>query len=100
MTTRKSKAITAANQRLAALVRETRKARGMTRAELADRARLPDGTLSGVEAGTKPIYAEQMVLLADALNVPVDEWVREMLDARKGAEENAGIDAEEDGEVE
>jgi transcriptional regulator with XRE-family HTH domain len=85
MTPRRSKADTAANRRLAGLIKEAFEASPMNRAELAEASGVPEGTLAGILAGTKPIYAEQMVGLAEALGAPLGEWVREMNAARRGA---------------
>lgn len=82
MNARQSKATTVANRRLVELVRAAFDASPMNRAELSERSGVPDGTLAKILAGRAPIYADQLVGLADALGAPVEEWVREMRAAR------------------
>lgn len=82
MNARRSFAITAANRRLVELVRAAFDASPMNRPELAERSGIPDGTLARIFSGRAPIYAEQLIGLADALDVPIDTWVRETRIAR------------------
>jgi len=98
VTTRKSKADTAANRRLAELVRGEFEKSPMNRAELAERSGVPAGTLAGIMNGTKPIYAEQLALLSEALGVPPEKWIKEMLAARQVAEEINRVEPETDGD--
>lgn len=90
MTARQSKAITAANRRLVELVRAAFEASPMNRAELEERSGIPDGTLARILSGRAPIYADQLVGLADALEVDPDAWVREMRAARGGQVKDLG----------
>jgi len=92
MTPRQSKATTAANRRLVELMRAAFEASPMNRAELAERSGVPDGTIAKIMAGRAPIYAEQLVGLADALGVPIHEWLDEMRAARDSAEKPDGIE--------
>jgi transcriptional regulator with XRE-family HTH domain len=92
MTPRQSKATTAANQRLVELVRAAFDASPMNRAELAEQSGIPDGSLGNILTGRRPIYAEQMVALADALGVPLQEWLDEMRAARNHAEKTDGVE--------
>lgn len=86
MSTRQSKAKTAANVRLVELVREAFAASDYNRAELALASGVPDGTLAKIFAGRAPVYADQLVGLADALGADLAAWVREVREARNLAE--------------
>lgn len=83
MTPRTSKATTAANKRAVELIKAAYDRSGMNRDELAERSGVPSGTLAGIFAGTKPVYSEQLVALADALGESIEAWAREMLAARR-----------------
>lgn len=85
-TPRTSKATTAANRRLVELIKAAFESSNMNRAELAELSGVPEGTLAGIFAGTKPVYAEQVAYLADALGQSVDDWARQMRAARDEAE--------------
>ena len=83
MTPRQSKAHTAANRRAIEIVRAAFARSHMTRQELAKESGIPDGSLAGLFAGTKPLYAEQLVGLAVALGLDVTELASEMDAARR-----------------
>lgn len=57
-----------------------REARGLTQSQLAERAGVPQGTLSKAEHGLVPLSPERMTALADALGFPLDlfEWDEEV----------------------
>lgn len=81
MTPRQSKATTPGNRRLAQLIRDALAASAMSRLQLADASGVPDGTLSGILAGSKPIYAEQLAGIAHALDANVAEWIAAVVEA-------------------
>lgn len=94
MTARQSKATTAANRRLVGLIREAFDASSMNRMELAERSGVPDGTLAKIFSGRAPVYAEQLVGLSDALDIPFERWLREMRAARDDSEGLGGVETE------
>jgi transcriptional regulator with XRE-family HTH domain len=85
MATRTSKATTAANMRLVELIRAAFDASPMNRQELADASGVPAGTIAKILAGLAPVYADQLVGIADALGADLPAWVREVRTARDSA---------------
>lgn len=60
---------------IAARVRQIRRERGFTQAEIAARADLAPGTLSRLESGREPPTVSSLVRLADALGVSLGDLV-------------------------
>jgi transcriptional regulator with XRE-family HTH domain len=61
-------------RKMSATVRRLRKAKNMTQAELARKARVTQGYIAQIEGGTiKELGAKVALRLADALGVPVTE---------------------------
>ena len=50
----------------------------MNRQQLAEASGVPDGTLAGLLAGTKPMYVDQIVGLALALDIEPAAWMEEL----------------------
>lgn len=88
MTTRQSKATTVANLALLALIREAFTKSELTQDELAKAAGIPRGTIAKIlsEKQLAPVYADQLVGLADALDADLGVWVREIRKVRDSAE--------------
>jgi len=79
------------NQRAIALVREGMKAAELSRQELAKRSGVPDGTIAGLFAGTKPIYVDQLVAFAVALKADQAAWMRELERVEKAKRQSATV---------
>ena len=62
-----------ASEKLAAIVHELRKARGLSITELAQSAQIDGAILSRIEAGTKMPSFRTLCRLADALNLSLDD---------------------------
>lgn len=75
MSPRESKADTATNRRVVELIRSACKDSGMRRDEIAEKSGVPDGTLGNILAGRRPVYVEQMIALARALDVDARNWI-------------------------
>lgn len=75
MSPRESKADTATNRRVVELIRSACKDSGMRRDEIAEKSGVPEGTLGNILAGRRPVYVEQMIGLARALNVDARDWI-------------------------
>lgn len=66
----------------------------MNRAELAERSGVPDGTISGIFAHKRPVYADQIFSLALALDIPLEEVQRVSLAAQSAADPQDGAQVE------
>lgn len=88
MTTRQSKATTDANLALLALIREAFTKSDLTQDELAKASGIPRGTIAKMlsEKQSAPVYADQLVGLADALNADLGAWVAHIRKIRDGAQ--------------
>lgn len=74
MSPRESKADTPENVRAIEYLKRAFAASNLNRADLSERSGVPDGTLSGLLAGRRPLYADQVVSLARALGIEVGDW--------------------------
>lgn len=75
VTPRPSKANTPINRLAVSLVREALSTSSLTRQELSARSGVPEGTIAGLLAGTKPIYVDQLVALGAALGADWEDWL-------------------------
>lgn len=82
MNARQSKATTAANRRLVALMQQAFDQSDLRRDQLAEQSGVPDGTLAKIFSGRAPVYADQLAGIAKALGASPTEWLDEMLRAR------------------
>jgi transcriptional regulator with XRE-family HTH domain len=60
---------------IAGRVRDARRSRGWTQAELARRLGVAQSHISGIEAGRRSLLAEQLVVLLQAFNAPLTAFV-------------------------
>lgn len=86
MSARQSKATTATNLRLVELIRDAFNTSELNRTQLAERSGVPEGTVAKILAGRAPVYADQLVGLADALGADLAAWIGELRTIRDRAE--------------
>lgn len=78
MTPRQTKAGGPVHEAAIALLKDLFEKSELNRDELAKKAGVPAGTLAGLFAGTKPLYADQLVALAHALGADGAEVMRQL----------------------
>lgn len=72
--------MTAMRQLVGEVLRERRRARGMTLRDVSAKARVSLGYISEVERGHKEPSSELLAALATALDIPLSEVLREVSD--------------------
>jgi transcriptional regulator with XRE-family HTH domain len=83
-TRRPSKAITPTNIVVLALIHDAFKASPLSQTELADKTGIPRGTIAKILSTKQlaPVYADQLVVLADALDADLAAWVAAIREVR------------------
>ena len=68
------------------IIRRYRNEAGLSQQQLADSAGISKGFISSIESGRSAISIDVLVQLADALNVPADTLIKELVDKAYGYE--------------
>ena len=73
-------------------IREARKSRGYTQSELAELTEYSVQHISHVETGNTKLSVELLICIANALDVSLDELLRDSLDLSPKAQHSISID--------
>ena len=68
------------------IIRRYRNEAGLSQQQLADSAGISKGFISSIESGRSAVSIDVLVQLADALNVPADTLIKELVDKAYGYE--------------
>jgi transcriptional regulator with XRE-family HTH domain len=69
-----------------AIIKHYRNQAGLSQQQLADSAGISKGFISSIESGRSAVSIDVLVQLADALNVPADTLIKELVDKAYGYE--------------